>query len=97
MTAATPPLREIEESPDLGITLPDGCRLSARVWRPVDAASDPVPAPLAITLELTTGDVGAALAVARAVRANGDTGRSARLAAMAGGMLMWFRRKGWFR
>ncbi|MCB1311893.1 MAG: CocE/NonD family hydrolase [Sedimentitalea sp.] len=44
MTAATPPLREIEESPDLGITLPDGCRLSARVWRPVDAASDPVPA-----------------------------------------------------
>ncbi|MCB9374225.1 MAG: hypothetical protein H6518_15885, partial [Microthrixaceae bacterium] len=50
-----------------------------------DDASDPVLAPLAITLELTTGDVGAALAVARAVRANGDTGRSARLAAMAGG------------
>lgn len=36
-------LREIEELPDLGITLSDGCRLSARVWRPVDAADDPVP------------------------------------------------------
>lgn len=51
----------------------------------VDDASDPVLAPLAITLELTTGDVGAALDVARAVRAHGDTGRSARLAAMVGG------------
>lgn len=50
-----------------------------------DDSSDPVLAPLAITLELTTGDVGAALAVARAVRAHGDTGRSARLAAMVGG------------
>jgi len=37
-------LREIEELPDLGITLSDGCRLSARVWRPVDASDDPVPA-----------------------------------------------------
>ncbi|QBF31108.1 CocE/NonD family hydrolase [Thalassococcus sp. S3] len=37
-------LREIEEEPDLGIVLSDGCRLSARVWRPVDAAEDPVPA-----------------------------------------------------
>ncbi len=37
-------LREIEELPDMGITLSDGCRLSARVWRPVDAARDPVPA-----------------------------------------------------
>ncbi len=37
-------LREIEELPDLGITLSDGCRLSARVWRPVDAGDDPVPA-----------------------------------------------------
>ncbi|MDK3073649.1 CocE/NonD family hydrolase [Sedimentitalea sp. JM2-8] len=37
-------LREIEELPDMGITLADGCRLSARVWRPVDADADPVPA-----------------------------------------------------
>ena len=36
-------LREIEELPDLGIRLSDGTRLSARVWRPVDAAKDPVP------------------------------------------------------
>ncbi|TDK41107.1 CocE/NonD family hydrolase [Antarcticimicrobium luteum] len=36
-------LREIEELPDLGITLSDGCRLSARIWRPVDAGDDPVP------------------------------------------------------
>ncbi|MBB96617.1 MAG: peptidase S15 [Rhodobacteraceae bacterium] len=36
-------LREIEELPDLGITLSDGCRLSARVWRPVDALDQPVP------------------------------------------------------
>ncbi|WP_406648801.1 CocE/NonD family hydrolase [Aliisedimentitalea scapharcae] len=28
----------------MAITLSDGCRLSARVWRPVDAATDPVPA-----------------------------------------------------
>ncbi|WP_050927570.1 CocE/NonD family hydrolase [Aestuariivita boseongensis] len=37
-------LRDIEELPDLGITLSDGTRLSARVWRPVDAHDDPVPA-----------------------------------------------------
>ena len=36
-------LRDIEEHPDLGITMPDGTRLSARMWRPVDADSDPVP------------------------------------------------------
>ncbi|MBV7409003.1 MULTISPECIES: CocE/NonD family hydrolase [Roseobacteraceae] len=36
-------LREIEEQPDLGITLSDGTRLSVRMWRPVDAAVDPVP------------------------------------------------------
>lgn len=36
--------REIEELPDLGIRLSDGTRLSARVWRPVDAGRDPVPA-----------------------------------------------------
>ena len=37
-------LREIEEIPDLGIVMPDGVRLSCRVWRPVDCADDPVPA-----------------------------------------------------
>lgn len=37
-------LREIEEWPDLRITLSDGCQLSARVWRPVDTDRDPVPA-----------------------------------------------------
>ena len=36
-------LREIEDLPDLRIEMPDGCRLSARVWRPVDALADPVP------------------------------------------------------
>ncbi|MDQ2091100.1 CocE/NonD family hydrolase [Marimonas arenosa] len=36
-------LREIEEIEDQGIVLSDGCRLSARVWRPVDAGDDPVP------------------------------------------------------
>ena len=36
--------REITEEPDLGIVLSDGCRLSARVWMPKDAAADPVPA-----------------------------------------------------
>lgn len=36
-------LREIEELPDVGITLSDGCRLSARIWRPKDASRDPVP------------------------------------------------------
>ncbi|MFK7762192.1 MAG: CocE/NonD family hydrolase [Roseobacter sp.] len=36
-------LREIEEDPDFGILLQDGCRLSARLWKPVDAVDDPVP------------------------------------------------------
>ncbi|MEO0381191.1 MAG: CocE/NonD family hydrolase, partial [Pseudomonadota bacterium] len=36
-------LRDIEEQPDLGIVMPDGTRLSARMWRPVDAGDDPVP------------------------------------------------------
>ena len=36
-------LRDVEEAPDLGITMPDGTRLSARMWRPIDAATDPVP------------------------------------------------------
>ena len=37
-------LRPVIETPDMGITLSDGCRLSARVWMPGDAAGDPVPA-----------------------------------------------------
>ncbi len=36
-------LRDIEEDADFGITLSDGCRLSARLWKPKDAGSDPVP------------------------------------------------------
>jgi len=36
--------REIVEFPDMGIVMPDGCRLSARVWMPADAAQNPVPA-----------------------------------------------------
>jgi putative CocE/NonD family hydrolase len=40
-TSNTP--RAIVETPDMGILLSDGCRLSARVWMPEDAASDPVP------------------------------------------------------
>ncbi len=42
MTASNA-LREIEEDPDFGIVLKDGCRLSARLWRPTDAQDDPVP------------------------------------------------------
>lgn len=33
----------IVEDPDMGIVLPDGCRLSARVWMPDDAVKNPVP------------------------------------------------------
>lgn len=36
--------REIVEFPDMGIVMPDGCRLSARVWMPKDADKNPVPA-----------------------------------------------------
>ncbi|MGX5848739.1 CocE/NonD family hydrolase [Mesorhizobium sp. PL10] len=36
--------REVVEFPDMGIVMPDGCRLSARVWMPADASDDPVPA-----------------------------------------------------
>ncbi len=39
------PCRVIETE-DMGIVLPDGCRLSARVWMPEDAAANPVPAVL---------------------------------------------------
>ncbi len=35
---------EVVEYSDLGIVLPDGCRLSARVWMPESAVSEPVPA-----------------------------------------------------
>jgi putative CocE/NonD family hydrolase len=38
--------RAIVDHPDMGIVMPDGCRLSARVWMPEDAATDPVPAVL---------------------------------------------------
>lgn len=34
----------IHEHADMGIILPDGCRLSARVWMPDDAEQTPVPA-----------------------------------------------------
>ena len=34
---------ELIEDPDLGITMSDGCRLSARVWRPKNADTRPVP------------------------------------------------------
>ncbi|WP_341234970.1 CocE/NonD family hydrolase [uncultured Sulfitobacter sp.] len=33
----------ILEDPDLGITLSDGCRLSARIWRPENSGDAPVP------------------------------------------------------
>lgn len=41
--ATQDPLREIEEDPDYGIMLRDGCRLSARLWKPKDALERPVP------------------------------------------------------
>lgn len=36
----------ISDERDIAIVLSDGCRLSARVWMPVDAAENPVPAVL---------------------------------------------------
>src|SRR4051794_35975016 len=36
--------RGIVEWPDIGISMPDGCRLSARIWLPEDAGTRPVPA-----------------------------------------------------
>lgn len=36
-------LRDVDEDPDMGITLSDGTRLSARIWKPSDAGDDPVP------------------------------------------------------
>jgi uncharacterized protein len=35
---------EIMEEPDMAIVMPDGCRLSARVWMPKDAVQNPQPA-----------------------------------------------------
>ncbi|RJG43945.1 CocE/NonD family hydrolase [Mesorhizobium sp. DCY119] len=35
--------RTVLEFPDMGIVMPDGCRLSARVWMPDDADQEPVP------------------------------------------------------
>ncbi|MEK9977653.1 MAG: CocE/NonD family hydrolase, partial [Paracoccaceae bacterium] len=37
-------ISEIVELPDEGILMPDGCRLSARIWRPQNAHDIPVPA-----------------------------------------------------
>ena len=36
--------RRVVDHADWGIVMPDGCRLSARIWLPEDAESDPVPA-----------------------------------------------------
>ncbi|KEJ89866.1 CocE/NonD family hydrolase [Sulfitobacter donghicola] len=43
MTIKNHSLRAITEDPDHLITLSDGIRLSARLWRPKDAEADPVP------------------------------------------------------
>jgi hypothetical protein len=37
---------KLTDNPDMRITLPDGCVLSARVWMPEDATANPVPAVL---------------------------------------------------
>ncbi|MCX7348665.1 MAG: acetylxylan esterase, partial [Alphaproteobacteria bacterium] len=36
--------RQVQEIENLWIPLPDGTRLAARAWMPVDAAEEPVPA-----------------------------------------------------
>lgn len=38
--------RTVRDIPEIGITMPDGCRLSARLWLPEDAEANPVPAVL---------------------------------------------------
>ncbi|MGB3245274.1 MAG: CocE/NonD family hydrolase [Sulfitobacter sp.] len=43
MNTSSNALRALTEDPDFGITLSDGCRLSARTWIPHDAGDDPVP------------------------------------------------------
>ena len=44
MTIRTDFPHQVVETPDMGIVLSDGCRLSARVWMPKDAGANPVPA-----------------------------------------------------
>ena len=44
MAVRTEFAHQVVETPDMGIVLSDGCRLSARVWMPVDAEAHPVPA-----------------------------------------------------
>jgi len=46
MTVRTEFPRRVVEVEDMGIVMPDGCRLSARVWMPEDAVANPVPAVL---------------------------------------------------
>ncbi len=46
MAVRTDFARAVVEDADMGIVMPDGCRLSARVWMPDDAVADPVPAVL---------------------------------------------------
>lgn len=46
MTDAAMPATQLTEFEDMGIPMPDGCRLSARVWMPADAPARPVPAVL---------------------------------------------------
>jgi predicted acyl esterase len=36
--------RKVREIENEWITMPDGCRLAARIWLPEDAEDDPVPA-----------------------------------------------------
>ncbi|EEW26105.1 CocE/NonD family hydrolase [Rhodobacter ferrooxidans] len=46
MAVRTAFAHSIVEHEDMGIVMSDGCRLSARVWMPVDAGENPVPAVL---------------------------------------------------
>ena len=46
MQAVTKFPHAILDQPDVGIVMSDGCRLSARIWMPVDAAQNPLPAVL---------------------------------------------------
>ena len=44
MTHPANVLREIDYIPNMGITVPGGCNLSMRVWRPVNTLGNPIPA-----------------------------------------------------
>jgi len=44
MSTNNRPLQKIVEEPDVGIVMSDGCRLSARIWMPNNALTQPVPA-----------------------------------------------------